>query len=191
MRRTSMLRPIINGLLVSALVMLALAVNVALAEQPDKKGLSGATESKDTGEPTDLDGNSVANDFGTVTSQLGTTEQSVGEHSSGFAPGQDPDAEPAQRLGVGNVARTDDCVDDINNCDATVDGTSNSLTDVINRFDLDPSGDVVDSGGRPGNHAALIDGIDGNDFTDVNEDPGLPEDCRDPAQQRTGDCVAT
>jgi len=37
MRRTSMLRPIINGLLVSALVMLALAVNVALAEQRTKR----------------------------------------------------------------------------------------------------------------------------------------------------------
>jgi hypothetical protein len=163
-RKVALMRRIIS-LLVATLLMVALAANVALAAQPEGKGQGEATDStgKDTGEPTDPNG------FGTVTSQLGAGDHSVGDHSSGFAPGQDENTEPAQRLGVGNVSRTDSCSDA-----ATEEGCV-SLEDVINDNNLDPDGPVTDTGGKPGDHAALIDGIDGNPDTDVSGDPGNPD----------------
>jgi hypothetical protein len=132
---------------VACLLTVGLTATVALAEgAPPKKGQPGATEDKSTGEPTN------ANGFGTVTSQVGSTTHTVGDHSSGFAPGQDPEdnAKPAQRLGVGNVSRNDGFLDP------------------------DPDAGVDDTGTRPGDHSCLIDAIDGNDNTNCLGDPGLP-----------------
>ena len=66
-------------------------------------GMGGATEDKVSGQPADPNG------FGTANSQRATSVGDIGEHSSGFSPGQrKEDGESAEgRQGVGNVARTD------------------------------------------------------------------------------------
>ena len=133
----------IAAVLLSAPLMLGFSTAVAYADQPPNKGQGGATEDKSTGAPTNPNG------FGTVSSQLATTDTGIGDHTSRFAPGQDDDAEPAQRLGVGNVSRTD-----------------GGLT-------TDPEDNT---GGRPGDHAGLIDdGLDNNPDTDANGHPGKPK----------------
>ena len=133
----------ISVVLISALLMMGFTTSVAWADQPPNKGQSGATEDKRTGAPINPNG------FGTVTSQLGTALGGVGSHTSRFAPGQDPDAVPAQRLGVGNVSRTD------------------------GGLAADPEDNT---GGRPGDHAGLIDGgADGLPTTDAFGHPGKPK----------------
>jgi hypothetical protein len=86
----------ISVLLVSVLVLVALAASVALAAPPAGKGQPGATDPdpKSTGSPTD------PNCWGEVTSQV--AGPTYGEHASSHNPMSD---EP--RLGVGNVARND------------------------------------------------------------------------------------
>jgi hypothetical protein len=145
--------------LVSALLVVLLAASVALAEPPAGKGNAGTefptTPPDEPGAP-DTPQGETPQGFGAVTSQVGSTTHTVGEHSSGFAPGQDPegDAEPAQRLGVGNVARNDGDL-------ANLTGTE-------------------DPGIRPGDHACLIGelddliGADPTGRTDCEAAPGLP-----------------
>jgi hypothetical protein len=152
----------ISVLLMSALLTVGFTTTVALAApHTDDHGLPRADPGDtNTGEPTDpTTGESVANDFGTVTSQLGTTEHSVGEHSSDPLPtrcvGVGESCGETPRDGVGNVSRTDA-------------GTATRCG-------------VEDTGGSPGHHAAIIDGCDTNEFTDVTKDPGLPEELRGPA----------
>ena len=94
----------ISVVLISALLMMGFTTSVAWADQPPNKGQAGSDEIKSTGKPTNPNG------FGTVTSQLATADDEdpgIGTHTSAFAPGQDPDAVPAQRLGVGNISRND------------------------------------------------------------------------------------
>ena len=94
----------ISVLLVSALLVVLLAPSVALAA-PDINGCSDkndAVEDCETGTPTDLEGNNIANGFGAVTSQRASTVHDIGEHSSNPTAGDDQ-----PRKGVGNVARTD------------------------------------------------------------------------------------
>ena len=91
----------IAAVLVSAPLMLGFSAAVAYADQPPDKGQAGSDEIKSTTGPTSPNG------FGAVTSQLATALGGVGSHTSRFAPGQDPDAVPAQRLGVGNISRND------------------------------------------------------------------------------------
>jgi hypothetical protein len=102
---------------------------VAWADQPPNKGQPGATEEKVTGTPNNPNG------FGAVVSpQRASTVHDIGEHASGSPPGPDPDKVPAQRLGVGNVARTD-----------------GGLADNFG---------IADPGPHPGDHAAIIGQID-------------------------------
>ena len=90
----------ISVLLMSVLVVSALASSVALAEQPNR-GVPGATEDKETGSPGD------PNDWGTVTSQRASgPEHDLGEHSSDPVADEEGDRE-TPRKGIGNVARTD------------------------------------------------------------------------------------
>ena len=86
----------ISVLLVSVLVLVALAASVALAAPPAGKGQPGATEEKSTGSPTD------PNCWGEVTTQV--AGPTYGEHASSF---------PTPRLGVGNVARNDSTDHDV------------------------------------------------------------------------------
>jgi hypothetical protein len=81
---------------VLVVLMLVLASSAAaLAAPPSGKGQPGATETKDTGAPTD------PNCFGTAGSQVATTSPpgTLGEHSS---------SQEEPRQGVGNVARNDE-----------------------------------------------------------------------------------
>jgi hypothetical protein len=72
-------------------------------EEKRSGALRGVSEDLSLGRPAAQQGSAG----GAVTSQCATTVGDIGEHASGFAPGQDPAKVPAQRLGVGNVARTD------------------------------------------------------------------------------------
>jgi hypothetical protein len=141
----------ISVVLISALLMMGFTTSVAWADQPPNKGQAGSDEIKSTGQPVDANGDSTANGFGAVTSQRATSDLGgdVGEHASGFAPGQDDDAEPAQRLGVGNVARNDGFL-----------------------LALPGNEDEENTGTRPGDHAELIYNLDGNDCTDTDLHPG-------------------
>jgi hypothetical protein len=88
----------ISVLLVSVLLMVALAANVALAAPPTGKGQPGVAEPKVTGSPND------PNAWGSVASQLGS-EGIMGEHSSDPVPRVPGHETP--RDGLGNVARND------------------------------------------------------------------------------------
>jgi hypothetical protein len=79
-------------LLVSALLIAALAANVALATPPEDKGQPSAEEPKIPGSPDNPNG------WGTVTSQRASTAHDIGEHASSFGEPRD---------GIGNVSRTD------------------------------------------------------------------------------------
>jgi hypothetical protein len=133
----------IATVLVSAPLMLGFGTAVTNADAPDGKGANGGAEENSTGAPTNPNG------FGTVTSQLATGLGGIGEHTSGFAPGQRKDDGEAAtgRLGVGNVSRND--------------GGLVTPTD-------------PNTGTRPGDHASLIDGgIDGiRVVTDAFGHPG-------------------
>ena len=154
-----MLRPVINILLVSALLTVGLTATVALAA-PGVQGCSGHNDSVEdcqTGSPEET---APAEGFGAVTSQRASTEHDIGIHSSDPTPGDDQ-----PRKGVGNVARTD-----------------GGLVDLINGFG-DPTtteDDVVDTGARVGDHGCLIGelddsiGADPQSVTDCTADPGLP-----------------
>jgi hypothetical protein len=95
----------ISVLLMSALVMVALVANAALAAPPDNKGACDnavnpdcAAEDKVKGSPND------PNAWGSVASQLGS-EGIMGEHSSDPVPRVPGNETP--RDGLGNVARND------------------------------------------------------------------------------------
>ena len=138
----------ISVVLISALLMMGFTTSVAWADQPPNKGQAGSDEIKSTGKPTNPNG------FGTVTSQLATADDldpGIGTHTSRFAPGQDDDAVPAQRLGVGNVSRNDG--------------------DLVTKTNPGPN-----TGTRPSDHASLIDGgQDGLSTTDAFGHPGKPK----------------
>ena len=162
MRRTSMLRPIINVLLVSALLTVGLTATVALAA-PGIEGCSGHHETvgdvpiKEGGVPIEEcqtgppdEDTAPAEGFGAVTSQRASTVHDIGEHSS-------DQVEP--RKGVGNVARTDA-----------------NLADLI-----DGPGGVEETGARVGDHGCLIGELDDafnqdpNGVTSCTDDPGNPD----------------
>jgi hypothetical protein len=82
----------ISVVVLSVLLMLALAGGAALAAPPDGKGQPGATEEKEPGQPENPNG------FGTVVSQKASHYHDVGEHSS---------SQDEPRQGVGNVSRND------------------------------------------------------------------------------------
>ena len=84
----------VSVVVLSVLLMLALASSAALADPPDGKGQPRASEPKETGSPKD------PNCFGTAASQVATTfpPGSFGEHAS---------SQEEPRQGVGNVARND------------------------------------------------------------------------------------
>jgi len=148
-----MLRPVINVLLVSALLTVGLTATIAMAA-PDIKGCSGNNdpevidvENCQTGSPEET---APAEGFGAVTSQRASTVHDIGEHSS-------DQVEP--RKGVGNVARTDA-----------------NLADLI-----DGPGRVEDTGARVGDHGCLIGELDDafnqdpNGDTSCTDDPGNPD----------------
>ncbi|MDT5284205.1 MAG: hypothetical protein QOJ20_5400 [Mycobacterium sp.] len=99
-----------------SLLALSLSVGMAapaLADAPDGKGNTGAettaNDGRDTGKPADPNAwGSTASNFSHI---LKDADSSFGEHSSGFAPGQDPDKPEnggaTGRLGVGNVSPND------------------------------------------------------------------------------------
>jgi hypothetical protein len=101
----------ISAILLSALVMVALAANVALAQPANRdgcvpdadpllcdKGQPGSDEPKVTGTPVDADC------WGEVTHQFAQLgDHGLGDHSSGFGEPRD---------GVGNVANNDDDLGD-------------------------------------------------------------------------------
>jgi hypothetical protein len=77
---------------VSIVLISALACSVAVAAPPDGKGQPSADETKETGQPDNPNG------FGTVVSQKGSHYHDVGQHSS---------SQDEPRQGVGNVSRND------------------------------------------------------------------------------------
>lgn len=147
----------LKKLLVAAGAPFALAVALgtaapAWADAPDGKG-NTSVEDNSTGAPINPNG------FGAVTSQFATTG-GIGDHTSGFAPGQrkEPGDSATGRLGVGNVASND--------------------TRLISDTNPGP-----DTGTRPGDHASLIDGVQPEpnlpDTTDAFGKPGrLCTTCR-------------
>ena len=82
----------ISVVVLSVLLMLALAGSAALAAPPEGKGQPGAKEDKEQGKPANPNG------FGTVVSQKGCNYHDVGKHSS---------SQDEPRQGVGNVSRND------------------------------------------------------------------------------------
>ncbi len=84
----------VSVVVLSVLLMLALAGSAALADPPDGKGQPRASEPKDTGSPKD------PNCWGQTASHMATTlpPGGFGEHAS---------SQETPRQGVGNVARND------------------------------------------------------------------------------------
>ena len=94
---------IIIGCLVAGALAL-FGAPTAAADPSGDQGQPNATEEKVQGAPT------AANGLTSVFSQtLKDSGSSLGEHSGGFAPGQDEDKDGAAtgRVGVGNLGRTD------------------------------------------------------------------------------------
>ncbi len=118
----------ISAILLSALVMGALAANVALAAQPEGKGQPGSDDSgKLPGSPND------ANAWGSVVTQTAIqSEGTFGEHASD-PPGDEP------RAGLGNVARNDQGDERTPDC-----------------FDPEGDGDC-DTGDHVADHACIAD----------------------------------
>jgi hypothetical protein len=118
----------ISVVVLSVLLMLALAGGAALAAPPDGKGQPGAGEEKETGQPENPNG------FGTVVSQKASHYHDVGEHSS---------SQDEPRQGVGNVARDDGSPGDH---PGDHGGFVGGLDDQVG---ADPDG-VTDASGDPG-----------------------------------------
>ncbi len=118
----------ISVVVLSGLLMLALAGGAALAAPPDGKGQPGAAETKETGRPDNPNG------FGTVVSQKGCNYHDVGEHSS---------SQEEPRQGVGNVARNDGSPGD------HPGDHGGFVGDLDDQVGADPDG-VTDSSGDPG-----------------------------------------
>src|SRR5215207_2039712 len=194
-----MLKRIINVLLVSAVLAVGLTASVALANTAgppdpvhklDDKGVPNANEDKETGQPTSLDGENIANGFGAVTSQRASEFHDIGEHSS------NPLNTRCPKDAAGNLIDPD-CVSDAEaiangdpqliNRDTPRDGVGNVsrndgfLSGVIDTFNGDAPA-PKDQGPSPGAHGCFIGQFDeliGQDdpidpVTSCTNDPGLP-----------------
>ena len=150
----------ISVLLVSGLLMFALAVSVALAQpQPDLsgRGVPRADEDLISGKPKD------PNAWGAVTSQFAsntTDDQTLGQHASDPpSPGENEEEDSAggrgthdtPRLGVGNVARNDA-----------------EQADILDKAGLGGT-DPTATGTHPSDHACAVDVAFG---ADCEGDPG-------------------
>jgi hypothetical protein len=143
--------------LVTALVMVALAANVALAAPPVGKGQPGAAEDKVQGSPYD------PNAWGSVASQLGA-EGVMGEHSSDPVPLPCCEGNETPRDGLGNVARND----------AREHGTSGSCSDPRS----DP--DNCDTGDHLADHACIAAAAPLPGIVDEDGNPIQPDCAAEP-----------
>ena len=94
----------IAAVVISAPLMLGFGSAVASADPSGDEGQPNATETKESGAPT----NGVGH-ISTFAHQLNDADSSLGDHSNNFAPGQDEDKDGSAtgRVGVGNLGRTD------------------------------------------------------------------------------------